>query len=208
MQRSEKGAGIKRRQIDKWVEETGRWQRDSLSTNKHTHKLSSVSLVQLWMAPGNARVFRAALQLISKFKYLVLSTLITKQPNDSLTETHSDKSTGFVPENQWRENQSWQSFINHSVLALAHSSASAKSLLAGHLQPVTPTPHPSPSQISYQRTRETLPTRMLLLSLRPNEKQINCAQFKKCLPNPETHSVTAMAQMMRTSKQVSVFLLL
>lgn len=38
------------------------------------------------------------------------------------------------------ESRSWQSHINHSVLPLAHSNTSAKSLLAGRSQPVTPSP--------------------------------------------------------------------
>lgn len=96
------------------------------------------------------------------------------QTNTARHNTYSPQK----PVNARPESQSWQSHINHSVLSLAHSYTSAKSLLAGRSQPVTPSPN-------NERTRGALQTMMLLSSLRPNEKQINSAQSNNTLPTPK-----------------------
>lgn len=74
------------------------------------------------------------------------------------------------------ESPSWQSHINHSVLALAHTNSSAKSLHAG---PVTPPPTPKTTT----KTQGSCSEQWCCSSVWGlNEKQINSARFRNSLP--------------------------
>lgn len=74
---------------------------------------------------------------------------------------------------------SWQSHINHSVLALAHSNSSAKSL---HAAPVTP-PTPPPTPKTTTKAQGSCSEQWCCSSVWGlNEKQINSVRFRNSLP--------------------------